>query len=58
MERWEWTDNFWKGIKRHAGEVVDFSDPKVGPFKARLINDERIVRKRAEAKKTKREGDN
>jgi len=62
MEKWEWTDNFWKGRKRHAGEDVDFSDPKVGPFKAQLINEERIIRKKTggERKKVeiKREGDN
>lgn len=53
---WVWTDNFWKGRKRHAGEDVDFEDPRVGPFKPQLIAEGRIVRKKEE-KRSKRAGD-
>ena len=53
---WVWTDNFWKGSKRRAGDPVDFSDPRVGPHKPRLIAEGRIIEKKKYGSKTK-EGD-
>ena len=53
MEKWEWTDNFWKGRKRYGGTDVDFNDPRVRPFKAQLIAEGRIVRKKYQKKSEK-----